>query len=199
MVAEIFGDGGGIGGTLQTHQRAGIGRGGNNYRTRHSFFAQDVGDEFFYFAAAFTDEADHNHVGAGVTRHHAEQHALADAGTGKQAHALAASNGEQAVDGAHTDIQRIVDCCTIQRIDRAALQRRATAFHQRAVLIERTTGTVQYASQQMFADRQMTCQISGTAARRLTLSDGDRDTHRFGRDYTRTGHQALYVVLGHQE
>ena len=71
-----------------------------------AFGAEDVLDEFLDLAAALADQADHDHVGAGVARHHAEQHALADAGAGEQAHALAAADGEQRVDRAHAGVER---------------------------------------------------------------------------------------------
>ena len=43
LVAEVFGDGGGVGGALQAHQRAGVGRGGDHHRARQAFLAEDVG------------------------------------------------------------------------------------------------------------------------------------------------------------
>ena len=58
--------------------------------------AEDVLDELLDLAAALADQADDDHVGGGVARHHAEQHALADAGAGEQADALAAADGEHA-------------------------------------------------------------------------------------------------------
>ena len=70
---------------------------------------EDALDEFLHFAAALADQADDDDVGAGVARHHAEQHALADAGAGEQADALAATDGQQRVDRAHADIERRVD------------------------------------------------------------------------------------------
>ena len=66
-------------------------------------------------------------------------------------------------------------------------------------MVKRTSCTIKYASQQVFANRQMPREIGGTAARRLTLSDGDRGAQGFGRRYARTGNQALHIILRHQE
>ena len=71
-----------------------------------AFLAEDVLDEFLDFAAAFADQADDDHVGRGVARHHPEQHRLADAGAGEQADALAAADGEHRVDRAHAGVER---------------------------------------------------------------------------------------------
>ena len=60
-----------------------------------AFRPEDALDEFLHFAAALADQAHDDDVGAGVARHHAEQHALADAGAGEQADALAAADGQQ--------------------------------------------------------------------------------------------------------
>ena len=49
-------------------------------------------DEFLDLPATLSDEPDHDHVGLGVPRHHAEQHTLADTRPGKQAEALAAAD-----------------------------------------------------------------------------------------------------------
>ena len=85
-----------VGGALQPQQRRGVGRRGDDDRAREAFLAEDVLDEFLDLAAALADQADDDHVGAGVARHHAEQHALADAGAGEQADALAAADGQHA-------------------------------------------------------------------------------------------------------
>jgi hypothetical protein len=76
---------------------------------RAAFLAEDVLDEFLHLAAALADQADHDHVGLGVARHHAQQHALAHAGTGEQAHALAAADGQHAVDRAHAHVEHGFD------------------------------------------------------------------------------------------
>jgi hypothetical protein len=83
---------------------------------RQAFLAEDLLDEFLHLAAAFADQADHDHVGLGVARHHAQQHRLADAGTGEQAHALAAADGQHGVDRAHAHVQRFGDRRAAQRV-----------------------------------------------------------------------------------
>ena len=85
-----------------------------------AFVAEDVLDEFLDFAAALADQADDDHVGRGVARHHAEQHRLADAGAGEQADALAAADGEHRVDRAHAGVERLAHRVAVHRVDRAA-------------------------------------------------------------------------------
>ena len=93
-VAEIFCDAGGVSCALHTQQWRDISRCGDHHRPGTPFGAEDVLDKIFDFASAFADEPDNNHVGAGIARHHPQQHALTDAGAGKQPHTLAAANGE---------------------------------------------------------------------------------------------------------
>ena len=52
----------------------------------------DVVDKFAHFTTALADQTDDDDVGVGIARHHAEQHALADAAAGEQSHALAAAD-----------------------------------------------------------------------------------------------------------
>src|SRR6218665_3013872 len=46
-------------------------------RARAAVCAQNVFDEFLDLAAALANQSDHDHVGARVAGHHAQQHALA--------------------------------------------------------------------------------------------------------------------------
>jgi hypothetical protein len=93
-------------------------------------------DELLHFAAPFADQPDDDHVGGGVAGHHADQHRFAHAGAGEQAHPLAAPDGEQAVDGADADVQRLADGGALQRVDRARLERARVAHGERAEAVE---------------------------------------------------------------
>ena len=108
-IAEIFGDRGREPGAVQAHQRRIVGGRRHDDRAPHAVGPESVADEFLDLAAALADQADDDDVGIRVARHHAEQHALADADAGEQADALSAADREQRVDGAHADIQRIAD------------------------------------------------------------------------------------------
>ncbi len=122
LLAEIFGDGGREPRAVQAHQRRIVGRRRHDDRALQALGPENALDEFLHFAAALADQADDDDVGAGVARHHAEQHALADAAAGEQADALAATDGQQRIDGAHADIERLLDGLARQRIDRLAGQ-----------------------------------------------------------------------------
>ena len=89
LVAEILGDRRRQPGAVQAHQRRMVGRRRDDHRARQAVAAEDALDEFLHFAAALADQADDDDVGRGVARHHAQQHALADAAAGEQADALA--------------------------------------------------------------------------------------------------------------
>ena len=80
---------------MQAHERRIVGRRRDHDGAPAAFGPEDAVDEFLHFAAALADQAHDDDVGAGVARHHAEQHALADARAGEQADALAASDGQQ--------------------------------------------------------------------------------------------------------
>ncbi len=93
---------------MQTHERWIVGRCRDNYGFLEIFFAEDVFDEFAYFSAALADQANHDHIGFSVTGHLAKQHALADAAAGEQTNTLATAHGEQCINGAHTNIKRVL-------------------------------------------------------------------------------------------
>ncbi len=67
LIAEIFGQRRGVyaaacmRSTGETSRRR-----GDHHGTRQTVFAQNLLDEFLYFAAAFADQADHDHFRARV-------------------------------------------------------------------------------------------------------------------------------------
>src|SRR5690606_41850241 len=73
---------------------------------RHSMeFTLSPYTTLFRSATALTHQTDDDNFRLGETRHHAEQHAFADAGAGKQAQALPLADGQRRIDGANADIQ----------------------------------------------------------------------------------------------
>jgi hypothetical protein len=117
LVAEMLGDGGGIGGAVQTQQGRRVGRGGDHGGAFQPFLAEDVLDEILDLAAAFADQADHHDIGRGIARHHAQQHGFAHAAAGEQAHALATPHGEQGIDGADAHVKHVLDRFPFHGID----------------------------------------------------------------------------------
>ena len=111
----MLGDRGRVVRALHAHERRRVGRRGDDDRAREAVLAEDVLDEFLDLAAALADQADDDDVGRGVARHHAEQHALADAGAGEQADALAAADGEHRVDRAHAGVEHLRDRRAVER------------------------------------------------------------------------------------
>ena len=71
LVAEILGDGGGVGRALQTHQWSCVSRGGDDDGTTPAFLTKNLLDEFLDFTTALADQSDDDDLGFRVARHHA--------------------------------------------------------------------------------------------------------------------------------
>ncbi len=177
---------------MQAQQRGDVGGRGYHDRARQTLGAEVVLYEFLDFPAAFADEADDDDVGLGIAGHHAQQHALAHAGTGEQAHALAAADGQQAVDGAHTRVQHRIDGRARQGIDRLGGQGSEFGARERAQSVQWASGAIQHPAQQGIAHRQVAAQLRfgvavqfGFARQRNLALDG-----RFARYDASAGRQA---------
>ena len=128
------------------------------------------------------------------------QHALAHAGAGEQAHALASADRQQAVDGAHAGVQHRVDGRARQRVDRLGRQRRQLGAGQRAQPVQRTAGAVQHAPEQGIAHGQVAAQLGLGVAVQLGLA-GQRNLALHGRlagHHAGAGRQAGNIGLRHQ-
>ena len=75
----MFGNRGGIDRALHPQHRRAVGGCRDDNRACQAFMAEDVLDELLDLATPLADQSDHGHVGCGVSRHHAEQNALAHA------------------------------------------------------------------------------------------------------------------------
>ena len=124
-------------------------------RPCQALFAEDVVDELLDLTTALADQTDHHHVCIGVARHHAKQHGLADAGAGEQAEALSATDAEQRIDRADTDIQRLADRCACQRVDIATVQWPTPGGMQRPLAVERFAAAIDDTAQQFVTDDRL--------------------------------------------
>src|SRR5690606_7531696 len=104
-------------------------------------------------------------VRAGVARHHSEQHALADTAAGEEPDALAAPDGEQRVDGAHADIERLRDGLAGKRIDRLPGKAHALVALERAEPVERPRGAIDDTAEKLRAYAHGACTVAGYDAR----------------------------------
>ena len=179
LIAEILGNGRGIGRALQPHQRAGIGGGGNDDRAPHALFAKNLFDEFFNFTAALADQSDHDDFGFGVARHHAEQHRLANAGAGKQPHALAAADRQQRIDRAYAHIERLVYGRPGHRVDGPTLQRTTLGSNQRTFVIQGAANAIEDPPQQFVANRTLLRTVDRATAKRWRTVDSELRVWRF--------------------
>src|SRR6185437_10805499 len=125
-----------------------VGRRRHHDGAREPGLAENALDEFLDFATALADQSDDDDVGGGVARHHAEQHALADAAAGKQPDPLAAPDRQQSVDGPHAHVQRLADGPSQQRIDGPAGQTHAGFGLDRSLTIQRSAGAIDNSTEQ---------------------------------------------------
>ena len=96
--------------------------------------------------------ADDDDVRAGVARHHAEQHALADAAAREQADALAAADGQQRIDRTHADVERSEIGWRASGLIWRAGQAHAIFAIERAEPVERLRRAVDDPAEQLRAD-----------------------------------------------
>src|SRR6185437_2440487 len=151
-VAEIFGDCRCEPRPVQAHQRRMIRGRGDDHGPRAVLRTQDALDEFLHFAAALADQPHDDHIRAGVAGHHAEKHALADAAAGEESHALPAAYGEERVDRADPDVERLADRMPQQRVDRTTRQAYGRAAGKGTETIERLCIAVDDAAEELGAN-----------------------------------------------
>src|SRR5690606_11489128 len=137
---------------VQTHQGRIVGRRRNDDRARKSLFAEDALHELLDLATALADQPDDDHFRAGIARHHAEQHALADAAAREEPDALAAPDSEKRIDRANADVERLLDRLSRERVDCGSGQPNAIFAMKRASTVERHTRAVDDAPEQALAD-----------------------------------------------
>ena len=101
---------------MHAHERRTIGRRRDDHRAPPRLGRQILRDEILHFSAALADQPDDDHVGVREPRHHAEQHALADAAAGEETQPLAAADGQQRVDRAHADVERLAYRPAVERV-----------------------------------------------------------------------------------
>ncbi len=114
-------------GGLAAQQRRLVAGGHHHDRARHAFLAQVLFDEFLDLAAAFADQADHDHVGIGVACQHRHQGGFAHPRAGKDAHSLAAADRGEQVDAFDPGFQLVTDAAPVIGGQRAAAAAGAAA------------------------------------------------------------------------
>src|SRR5213076_1637332 len=148
-----------------------------------------------------TDQPDHDNVGLGETGHHAQQHTLADAGTGEQPEALTATDRQQTVDAANAHVKRLADRVTLERVDGRAVHWHPVFSLHPALAIQRTTGAIEYPPEHAHAHRQATVvrqrnhpcawRNAGDAADRHQKHFAAGEAHDFGFDL----HRVIAVIV----
>jgi hypothetical protein len=137
LVAEVFGQGQREVGGVAAHECRLVGGGDDDDGAAQALLAEIVLQELLHLAAALADEPDDGDLRGGEARHHGQEHRLADARAGEDAHALAAAGGQEGVDGAHAEVEGLGDAAAgvrrrrigPERIERAALRQRALSVY----------------------------------------------------------------------
>ena len=173
LVAKVFGDRGGDERGLQPDQAGRVAGRAHDDRARAARRAQRLLEEVDHLAAALADQRDDVHVRLGLARDLSHQRRLADARAGEDADALALADGQQAVEDAHAQRQRLADARARQRIGRGAIDGPFARLGDRAGAVDGLAEPVEHAPEQMVrhADRERTArrrhQRIGADARRL--------------------------------
>ena len=164
-----------------------------------AFLAEDLLDEFLHLAAPFADEPHHDHFRSGIAGHHAEQHALAHAGAGKEAHALAPADRQQAVDRAHAYVEFLGDGFAPDGVHRAAGELNQRGRLDRRAAVEGHAGGIDHEAEQPVAHRQELAGILGVARGGVVLAGQGLAQRALERRHDGAGHQPVRVRDRHQE
>src|ERR1039458_9231909 len=93
-------------------------------------------------------------VGAGVAGHQADDRAFADAAAAKNADALAASAGEEGVNGANAAPQRVADHGALKGKRGFAIESIALAANRSGPPVDRISSAIEHAAEQLFTQAQ---------------------------------------------
>src|SRR5215207_11414621 len=92
LIAEVLGDRSRVRCAMQPQQRRCVGGSSDHHRSGEGISGEDVFHELANLASTLTDQSHDHDLGGRISRHHAEQHALAYAAAGEQAQALTATD-----------------------------------------------------------------------------------------------------------
>ncbi len=152
LIAEVLGNGGRHQRTGGSHYGGLVARGNDDDTSLEPFGTQVALDELADLAAAFAQQGNHVHVGRGLPGNHAEGDAFADAATGHDADTLAASHGQESVDGAHPGGERRRDPASLQRMRRISVERVSRRQTDRAIRIDRAAQPIEHPADQPVAN-----------------------------------------------
>ena len=152
--------------------------------------------QFAHFASALADQAEHDDIRLCATHDRCQQHRLACARFAEYTHPLAAGDGDQAIDRADAQRQRLLDNLPRKRRWRLGVDRIARQRHLGVVLmlrcVQKVTDRIDHAAEQCIADRRAQPFAGrnhfGLRGHALQFADGGKngffcvETHHFGGD-----------------
>ena len=179
------------------HQGRFIGRRDHQHGFLQAFGAQRFFHEFAHFAAPFADQADDDDIGHRLARDQAQQHALAHAGTGHQAHALSLAQGQHAVNRPHAHVQRFDDGLFLQGIDFRRRDFQNVFATEAAQVIDRLAQSIDHAAQPRRADLQAGLIGQGQHAGARGQARGFLEGHQVGQFFAETDDLRIEPLAAH--
>ena len=136
--------------------------------------------QLLHLATAFADKADHRDVRIDIARQHRQQYRLTDAGTGEDAHALAAAAGQEGIECADPEIERFAHPLARIRRRRCISERHwRGALFQRSLSVDRFPHRVEDAAEPGRRRPHLACGVGdhGAATTAHAFETGKRHHH----------------------
>ena len=189
LVAEILGDGCGVGAPCRRISGLTSAGQATTTATRQSSSPRLCSMNSFTSRPRSPIRPTTINVGCRIARHHAQQHRLPTPDPGEQAQALAATDGQQAVERADADVQRLGNRRALQGLNGRLLSER-TCWRASGRAGRRPAVAVDDAAQQLVADRQAFRPVEGAAEHRRGAAEARRGRRRFDRNDARSRRQS---------
>jgi hypothetical protein len=135
---------------MRKHRRL-VGGRDHDDRPLAAFLPQRVLEEVAHFAPSLSHQSEHGEVGAGVTRHHADQGAFPHAAATKDPDALPAAAGEEGIHGANAAADRLTNGDTFERKRGHRIQQPVLLSPILGLSVEGLATSIHYPSQHVLA------------------------------------------------
>src|SRR5688500_17680456 len=151
FIAEILGDRRRHLSGADAEQRSVVAGRRNDDALAQARLAESILKKFLHLASALTDERDYRDISAGVSRNARDQRALAHARPREDAHPLALTAGEQAVDSADTGGDRLPNRLAMQRSDASAIDAAGFRCRDAALAVDGLAEAVEHSTEEIVA------------------------------------------------
>ena len=172
---------------MNTVQRRLIARRNHDHAALQAFGTEIALEKFVHFATTLTDQAGDDHVGIRVAAHHAQQHALADAGAEKYSQSLTAAARQQRIDRMNAGRERCANARPLRRRRRQPVESRASRQQRLRPTIDAAPVRIDHAAQQFRSRLSMSepCEAATRDARAARRPSGSADRRAYARRESR--------------